>query len=191
MNPWVRRCYLIALFSFLYLPIMLLILYSGNSAQYSLRWAGFTTQWYQTLLTDATLWWATVHSVVLGLSAATLASCVGTLAALALKQLRFSGKGAFYALIFMLILLPDIVLGIALLTFFQYAHVKAGFMTLLLGHTLFCLPFVVVTVYARLQMLDEHLFNAAQDLGASNTQIFWWITWPLLLPAIAASFLLR
>lgn len=182
--------YLSAIYLFFYIPIIVLIAYSFNKAQYSLIWHGFSMRWYQELFSDKDLWVAVGHSFVLGIVAATIATCIGGLAAVCLYRYEFFGRRVLYGLVFILILSPDIVMGISLLILFSLIKISLGFWSLSLAHITFCIPFVVVTVYSRIVSFDQYIFEAAKDLGAKDTVIFTRIILPLLWPALLAGWLL-
>lgn len=182
--------YLIFIYLFFYIPIVVLIVYSFNNAQYSLVWQGFTFKWYEELFSDNDLWLATWHSFFLGIAAASFATFVGSLAAISLYRYRFFGRNLLNALVFILILSPEIVTGASLLLLFTFLNLSLGFISLLLAHISFCIPFVIVTVYSRLVTLDKNIFEAAKDLGATDGLIFRSIILPLLWPALLAGWLL-
>lgn len=182
--------YLTAIYLFFYIPIIVLIAYSFNNAQYSLVWHGFSMRWYHELFADMDLWIAVAHSLILGVVAATIAMCIGGLTAVSLYRYEFFGRKVLYTLIFILILSPDIVMGISLLILFSLVNISLGFSSLLLAHITFCIPFVVVTVYSRIVSFDQYIFEAAKDLGATDTQIFMRVILPLLWPALLAGWLL-
>ncbi|EKD53730.1 MAG: Spermidine/putrescine transport system permease protein PotC [uncultured bacterium] len=182
--------YLTAIYLFFYIPIIVLIVYSFNNAQYSLLWHGFSFRWYHELFADTDLWIAVWHSVLLGVLAATIAMCIGSLAAISLYRYLFLGRNVLYGLIFILILSPDIVMGISLLILFSLIKIPLGFLSLLLAHITFCIPFVVVTVYSRIVSFDHYIFEAAKDLGATDTLILTRVILPLLWPALLAGWLL-
>jgi len=182
--------YLTSIYLFFYIPIIILIIYSFNNAQYSLLWHGFSLRWYQELFADTELWVAAGNTFILGISAATIAMCLGALAAISLYRYQFFGRQLLYGLIFILILSPDIVMGISLLILFTFGKIKLGYWSLLLAHITFCIPYVVVTVYSRMASFDEYIFEAARDLGAKDTIILKRIILPLLWPALFASWLL-
>lgn len=182
--------YLTAIYLFFYIPIIVLIAYSFNNAQYSLMWHGFSFRWYHELFADMDLWIAVAHSLVLGVFAATVAMCIGALTAVSLYRYDFFGRKVLSTLIFILILSPDIVMGISLLILFSLAKISLGFWSLLLAHITFCIPFVVVTVNSRMVSFDEYIFEAAKDLGATDTMIFARVILPLLWPALLAGWLL-
>ncbi len=182
--------YLSAIYLFFYLPLVVLIVYSFNQGQYSLLWTGFTWHWYQELFADRGLWTAAWHSLILGIAAASVATLIGTLAAVNLYRYRFLGRRLQYSLIFILILSPDIVMGISLLILFNLIAISLGFWSLLCAHVTLCLPFAVVTIYSRIVGFDMDIFEAAKDLGATDFTIFKRIILPLLWPAIFSAWLL-
>jgi spermidine/putrescine transport system permease protein len=190
MNRIITPAYLTLVYLFFYIPIVVLIVYSFNNAQYSLLWHGFSLRWYSDLLADNDLWIAVWHSLVLGIACATAAMCIGGLAAVSLYRYRFFGRNFLYALIFILILSPEIVMGISLLILYNITNITLGFWTLLFAHITFCIPFVVVTVYSRMVSFDKYIFEAAKDLGARDGLIFTRIILPLLWPALFAGWLL-
>lgn len=182
--------YLTAIYLFFYIPIIVLIVYSFNNAQYSLVWHGFSLHWYHELLTDKDLWIAVLHSLILGIAAASIAMSVGGLTAISLYRYDFFGWQLLNGLIFILILSPDIVMGISLLILFSLIKIPLGFWSLLLAHITFCIPFVVVTVYSRIVSFDQYIFEAAKDLGAKDSVILTRVILPLLWPALLAGWLL-
>lgn len=182
--------YLSTVYLFLYLPIIVLVVFSFNHSQYSGLWHGFTGEWYRSLWEDSDLQIIAEHSLLLGITAATGATALAAIAANALFQYRFYGKHLWQLILFMLITLPDLVLGIALLLLFSLTHVSLGFWTLFLAHITFCLPFAFAIIYARLCDTDRRIFEAAKDLGASDFVVFSKITLPLMRPALIAAWLL-
>lgn len=170
--------------------MIVLIVYSFNQSKYSLAWKGFTFEWYRQLLSDSSLWEVALNSLMVTTSSASLATIIGTMAAVALYRHAFPGKRFLYGLIYILIMSPDIVMGISLLLLFVSLNIPLGFLTLLLSHTAFCLPFVIVTVYSRLSGFDRNIIEAAKDLGATELTAFRLVIIPLLLPGIIAGWLL-
>ena len=185
-----KSTYLALVFGFLYLPMAVLILYSFNSSKYGIRWDHFTLDWYASLATDDTLLEAAFNSLWVASLAASLACIIGTLGAVGLYRYRFKGQKVLQGLLFVTLMSPDIVMAVSLLVLFIALHVQLGFWSLLLSHTTFCLPFVSVTVLSRLEGFDQHLFEAAADLGASEWQTLRQIVLPLVMPAIIAGWLL-
>lgn len=185
-----RSCYLTLIYLFLYLPILIVVLFSFNNARFSLIWHGFTGQWYRALAEDADLIQVAINSLFIGISAATFATMLGALAAISLFRYRFWDKKAMHGLLFVMIIIPDIVTGIALLLLFRFLNFSLGSWSLLLAHITFCLPFVFITANSRLYGMDKSIIEAARDLGAKEHTIFFRIMIPLLLPALVSGWLL-
>lgn len=183
---------LVLLFVYLYLytPLFILIGNSFNKSAYGLKWAGFTTKWYTLLFSNDTLLLAAYHSIIIAVSASTFAVIIGTLGAVALFKHNFKTKRLISALLFVVMMSPDIVMAIALLALFISLGIDLGFVTLLIAHITFCIPFVVITVYSRLNNFDVTMLEAGKDLGASEATVFGQIILPLAKPAIIASWLL-
>lgn len=185
-----KFAYFTLIYLFLYFPLLVLIIYSFNESKYSLVWHGFTLHWYQVLISDSDLWIASVNSLTIAVLASTIATFIGTVAAVSLYRYRFFGKKLLHGLIFILIISPDIVLGISLLLLFSLLKISFGFTTLLIAHITFCIPFVAMTVFAAIRGVDKNIFEAAKDLGANERIIFLRIIAPILWPALLASWLL-
>jgi spermidine/putrescine transport system permease protein len=185
-----RNVYLACVYLFLYIPILILVVYSFNDTKYSTNWQGFTFKWYAQLFTDEPLKEAFVNSLIIAFASSVVATILGTLGALAFHRYRFIGRKVMYTFIYIVMMSPDIVMGISLLMFFITVGLATGPFTLLLAHITFCLPFVVVTVYSRISGFDRNIIDVAKDLGASELQMFRHIMLPLLMPAIIAGWLL-
>jgi len=185
-----KSTYLALIFGFLYLPMAVLVLFSFNSSKYGLRWESYTLEWYRSLATDETLVWAAFNTLLVATLAASLACVVGTLGAIGIFRYRFKGRAVLQGLLSVTLMSPDIVMAVSLLVLFIALHVKLGFLTLLLSHTTFCLPFVTMTVLSRLEGFDPHLIEAAEDLGADEWQAMRQVVLPLAMPAILAGWLL-
>jgi spermidine/putrescine transport system permease protein len=182
--------YLGLIYAFLYIPIIVVVVFSFNNASHSLLWHGFTWHWYHELLHDDALIKVTLHSLVIAIIASTFATLLGALAAVNLFRYRFLGKQTIHGLLFLLIILPDIVIAISLLLLYQFLHFPFGFWSLLFAHITFCLPVVFITAQVRLTGLNPHIIEAARDLGAKEHTIFIKILIPLLLPALISGWLL-
>jgi len=185
-----RWVYLGLIYAFLYVPIAVLVVYSFNSSKYSTNWQGFTLKWYGQLVSDSPLREAFVNSLVIAFASSVCATILGTLAAFAFYRYRFVGRKVLYTFIYIVMMSPDIVMGISLLMFFVTLGLATGALTLLIAHITFCLPFVVVTVYSRISGLDRSIIDVAKDLGANEMQVFRHVVMPLLMPAIIAGWLL-
>lgn len=182
--------YLTLVYLFLYVPVLILIFFSFNNSRYSTAWKGFSLKWYSHLFNNSLLMDAFVNSITVALISSVFSCMLGTLAAVVFYRYRFAGRKVLHTMIFAVMMSPDIVMGISLLSFFILIGMKTGFLTLLLAHITFCFPFVVATVFARLRGFDRSIIDAAKDLGAGELRIFTHIIFPLILPAVAAGWLL-
>lgn len=190
MRRALSYCYLVFVYLFLYVPIVVLVVYSFNDTKFSTNWQGFTLSWYGKLLTDGPLMEAFANSLIVAVTSSTIATVLGTLAAFAIYRYRFIGRKISFSFIYVSMMSPDIVMGISLLMFFILVGLSIGATTLLLAHITFCLPFVVVTVYARVSGFDSHIIDSAKDLGATELGMFRHVVMPMLMPAIIAGWLL-
>jgi putrescine transport system permease protein len=178
-------------FAFLYVPIALVILYSFNASRLVTVWGGFSTQWYVSLLSNEQLLSAASISLRVALASAALSTVLGTMAAFALQRFgAFRLRTLFAGLLYAPLVMPEVIIGLALLLLFVGLGIDRGFWTIVAGHTTLGLCFVAVVVQARLAGFDRSLEEAAQDLGASPARTFRSITLPLIAPAMASGFLL-
>ncbi len=185
-----RGGFMTAIYAYLYIPIIILIVNSFNSSRFGINWQGFTTKWYGLLMNNDSLLQAAQHSLTMAVLSATFATLIGSLTAVALYRYRFRGKPFVSGMLFVVMMSPDIVMAISLLVLFMLIGIQLGFWSLLFSHITFCLPFVVVTVYSRLKGFDVRMLEAAKDLGASEVTILRKIILPLAMPAVAAGWLL-
>jgi spermidine/putrescine transport system permease protein len=193
-GPAVQRAFFggwtIAVFAFLYLPIVLLVVYSFNDSRLNLYWAGFTTKWYGLLFGNEVLLRAFQNSLIVAAATTTLAVIIGTSAAWLLYRYRFPAQQTLGLLIFIPMVMPEVLMGVSLLVLFVSLGIPLGYGTLIIAHTTFCFPFVLVGVQARLQGIDPSLEEAAMDLGATPLKAFWLVIVPYLMPAIVAGALM-
>lgn len=175
---------------FLYLPIVVLIIYSFNASKFGTTWQGFTLKWYESLWNNSSLMTAAGNSLLIASVSATISTVIGSLASVAFFRYKFLGRKFLMSLVYVLIMAPDIVMGISLLILFVVLRMETGFLTLLLSHITFCIPFVIVTVISRMKGFDKNLFDAAGDLGATESQTIFQVLLPMMLPAIVAGWLL-
>lgn len=190
MSNFLKKFYLCLIYTMLYLPILILILYSINTAKFSLQWHGMTLRWYHELFADHDLWGAVYHSFWLAICAAVLATGLSCLACVHIFMFKRNKHKLLYGLIILLIIIPDLVLGVALLIFFNLAHIPLGFSSLLIAHITFCIPFTMMTLAAQINTLDHNIYLSALDLGASRLRALTQIILPLLWPSILSAFLL-
>lgn len=177
-------------FAFLYIPIAVLILFSFNSARGGAEWRGFTLQWYQRMFSNDDIIQATISTLTVATLSTIGATIIGTLTALAMERYQFKSKTFWDGLLYMPVIVPEIVAGVSLLLFFAFIGIDRGLVTLVIAHIAFSMPFVYVTVRARLADFDRRVEEAAYDLGANEFETFKRVTFPLLLPGIISGALL-
>jgi putrescine transport system permease protein len=185
------RTALILGFLFLYLPILLLVIYSFNASRLVTVWGGFSTQWYASLLQNQQLLdsiWVTLR---IAFVSSTVALVLGTLAGIILVRMgSFRGRTLFAGMIYAPLVMPDVILGLSLLLLFVAMGLARGFWTITIAHTTFAMCYVAVVVQSRLLTFDRSLEEAAMDLGAPPFRTFRLVTLPLIMPALAGGWLL-
>ncbi|MCX7309253.1 MAG: ABC transporter permease [Afipia sp.] len=177
--------------AFLYLPIVLLIIYSFNASRLVTVWGGWSLRWYTEFFNDEAMLEAAWMSLRVGVCSATAATILGTLAAVALARgERFKGRTLFSGMLYAPLVMPEVVMGLSLLLLFVAIDAGRGFWTVTIAHTTLTMCFVAVVVQSRLNGLDRSLEEAAMDLGCGPVQAFIAVTLPLMLPSIAAGWML-
>ena len=190
MKKALRRAYIALIMAFLYAPIVLLILYSFNDSKSRAVWGGFTLRWYQELFSDTAILSALGTTLTVGLLSAVISTVLGTAGAIALFQLRRRPRHALLSVINLPMLNSEVVTGVSLMLLFAMARVQLGYVTLLLAHVGFGVPYVVLSVLPKLRQLDPHLAEAAQDLGATPLQGFLRVILPDIMPGVFSGFLM-
>lgn len=182
--------YLGIVFFLMYLPIAVVVVFSFNESKLPVRFTGFSLQWYEKLFHDDAMLEALANSLILGVSSCLLSAVIGTLGAVGLSRIHAKSKGLLEYISILPLMIPEIILGMVLMAFFYLLHLPFGMLTLLLGHTVFCVPYILMEVKARLVGMDPALEEAARDLGAGPFRAFWDITLPLIMPAVLSGSLL-
>ena len=177
-------------FAFLYAPIFTVVVFSFNTTSQTAAWTGFTLNWYVKLFRNQDLWDACLISVVVAGAATLIATAIGTLTALAVERYRFWLTLLFSRILYLPIIIPDIVMAIALLTFYNQIRLPLGIVSIVIAHVAFNISYVAIVVMARLKGFDRSLEEAALDLGANRWTTFWRVTFPLILPGIISGALL-
>jgi spermidine/putrescine transport system permease protein len=189
-NPWLTG-FAVAIYAFLFAPIVVLIIFSFNSSRRNFVWQGFTTDWYPRLFGNTDLIDALMVTLQVAAIAVVGSTILGALLGLGLARLRFRGSGATETLILLPMVTPEIIMGISLLIFFGQLFDQNGSLAqIAIAHVTFCISYVAVTVRARASGMDPRLEEAARDLGASAWGAFRYVTLPLIAPAVAAGALL-
>jgi putrescine transport system permease protein len=177
--------------AFLYLPIVILVVYSFNASRLVTVWGGWSLRWYFEFFNDRAMLDAAWMSLRVAACSATLATLLGTLAAVALSRgERFKGRTLFSGMLYAPLVMPEVITGLSLLLLFVALNADRGFWTVTVAHTTLTMCFVAVVVQSRLGVLDRSLEEAAMDLGCRPAQAFLAVTLPLILPAIAAGWML-
>ena len=178
-------------FAFLYLPIVLLVVYSFNASRLVTVWGGFSVKWYASLLENEAILDAAWVTLRVGLLSATIATILGTMAAVALvRRGRFFGRTLFTGMVMAPLVMPEVITGLSLLLLFVAVGFDRGFWTVTLAHISFSMCFVAVVVQSRLVTFDRSLEEAALDLGAPPLKAFFLVTLPNIFPAVAAGWML-
>jgi spermidine/putrescine transport system permease protein len=181
------RIWTILVYTFMFLPVAVVVLLSFNASQFgSFPMTGLSFRWFVELAQNEAILRAFRTSIVLGVLTAAISTTLGVLASLALVRYRVPGSNLISTLLIAPILVPEVVLAVALLLFLNFLQINKSFTLLLLGHVIFTLPFVILVVQARLVSIKRDVEEAAMSLGASPRQTFFQITLPLMLPAVLA-----
>lgn len=188
---WFNATSLTLGFAFLYLPMLILVIYSFNESRLVTVWAGFSTKWYGELLQNDAFLDAAWVTLKVGFWSSTLATVLGTMAAyVVVRSGRFTGRSLFSGMIYAPLVMPEVITGLALLLFFIAIGLDRGVLTIVLAHTTFAMCYVSVVVASRLVAFDQSLEEAALDLGSTPFDAFRSVTLPIIAPAVISGWLL-
>ena len=185
-NPLVTGA-AVGVYAFLYIPLIVVAVFSFNDSRLNAEWVGFTLKWYRQLVENDAMLQAAANSLIIAACAALVAGVLGTLAGVALHRFR---QKWLTALVLGPVAMPDILIGVSLLLTFMLMNISLGMMSIILAHVTFCIGFVAMAVQSRMAGMDDSLLEAARDLGASPWQSFRLITLPLLMPGIVAGMMM-
>lgn len=191
LEKFLKRFYLIIIFIFLYTPIVTLMIFSFNDSKSMSKWSGFTFKWYGQLFQDATIMRALYYTLLIALLASIISTILGTITAIGIHNMKKgAGKQLLLNVNHLPVLNPDIVTGIALMSLFIFFKMDFGFITMLLAHITFCLPYVILSVLPKLKQLPPNTTEAALDLGATPLYAMRKIIIPQIKPGIFSGFLM-
>lgn len=185
-----KNIFIILVYAFLYLPIIILVVFSFNTSKMNITFEGFTLKWYQTLFSNRSLLEAFFNTIIVAVTSTFISTIIGTISAYALNRYNFKGKGFIMKLLYIPIVIPEIVLGISLLSVYTLFKLDLGMMTLILSHIAFSIPFVIISVKTVLDDLNPNLYDASKDLGADSLETFRHIILPSLIPGITSGAML-
>lgn len=183
-------CTLVYLFLFLPITVIVVNSFNATTTKPYMSWKGFTFDWYIKLWDNSSLLESFGTTMIIAVVSALLATVIGTLGAIGMYKYKFRGKSVIDALLYIPVVIPEIVLGISMLTIFAKVNIPRGMITLILAHVTFCIPFVIFNVRARLSGYDNSIEEASMDLGANRLVTFFEITLPVLAPGILGGALL-
>lgn len=190
VKRFVKRFYLAILLLFLYLPILVMIVYSFNDSKTMSGWSGFTTEWYSALFKDPSIMEAIGTTLSVAIISSLIAVVLGTLAAIGINEYKKITKELTINITYVPMVNADIVTGVSLLLLFIFLRIPRGYGTLLIAHTVFNIPYVIFSVLPRLRRLDSHLYEAALDMGATPAVAIKKIIVPQLMPGIVTGFIM-
>ena len=178
------------MFAFMYVPILILAIYSFNESRFSAQWTGFSLKWYASLLQDTRLLASLRDTLFVGFFAVSISAVLGTMMAVGLFKFKFPGKSLYQGMSYLPLIIPDIAIAVATLVFLVSVGLSRSIWTIVAAHIVFCLAYIAVVVSTRLSGLNPYLEEAALDLGATPTQAFIKVLLPELMPAILSGCLL-
>lgn len=183
-NKIIDNLCIFLVFSFLFLPILVIILFSFNTSSLNIVFEGFTFDWYKELFNNKTLLEALYNTLIVAFVSTIISTIIGTISAYSLKKYNFPFKNIILELLYIPIVIPEIVLGISLLAIYTLFKLELGLFTLILAHICFSIPFVIINVRSVLDNMDPNIEKAASDLGASKLKTFFYVVIPTISPGI-------
>lgn len=187
---FLKKFYLSLIFIFLYAPILILMIFSFNNSKSRGRWGGFTLKWYAELFKDREIMSALYYTLIIALLSALIATIIGTIAAIGIYKMNKFSKGIIINISYLPMLNPDIVTGISLMMLFVFTKIERGFLTLLLAHITFNIPYVIFSIMPKLKQMNKHLYEAALDLGATPLYAYRKVILPEIMPGIITGMIL-
>ena len=183
-NKILKNLFIVLVFIFLYLPILALIAFSFNDSKLNIVFEGFTLEWYKTLFTNTTLLESLGNTLIVAITSTVISTIVGTIAAIGLYKYDFKGKDFINSLLYIPVVIPEIVLGISLLSIYTLMKLNLGLGTLIISHITFSIPYVIISIRTVISSMNWQIEEAAHDLGASDFLTFRKIILPEITPGI-------
>jgi len=194
MKKSMAKVYMGLVFTFLYIPILVLIVYSFNESKSMANWTGFTFHWYEKLLNNEQIMTALLNTVIIAAISSIFATMLGTVAAIGIHNMKKGSKAAVMNVSYIPIINPEIITGVSLMLLFRIFadlfNFQFGFLSLIIAHITFNVPYVIFSVIPKLRQMNPHLIEAAQDLGCNEKQAFFKVVIPEILPGVFSGFLL-
>jgi len=190
VKEYLKRIYAMLIYLFLYAPILILIVFSFNASKSRGVWSGFTLHWYSELLKDRQILSALYNTILIAVLSALIATLIGTAAAIGIHNMKKLKKKVIMNLTYLPVVSPDIVTGLSLMILFVFVKLQLGFLSLLLAHITFNIPYVILSVLPKLKQLDKHLYEAALDLGATPLEAYRKVILPEIMPGVVTGMLL-
>lgn len=186
----IGTAYSILIYLFLYIPILILVIFSFNDSKLNAVWTGFSLKWYGKLFENYSIMEAVKNSLIIAVSSTIISVMLGTLTAVGMYKYKFKGKSLIDDMLFIPLVIPEVVMGISMLAFFSQVKIPLGIVSLIIAHVTFSVSYVVIVVKSRLEGFDKSLEEAAMDLGAKPSQAFMKVTLPIIMPGVIAGGLL-
>lgn len=190
MRNVLRKIYIGLIFLFLYAPILTLIVLSFNSSKTRAKWGGFTMKWYVSMFQNDAIMQALYNTLLIALLSSLIATVIGTVACISMQAMKRRNRAVIMGITNIPMLNADIVTGISLMLLFLTLGFRFGFMTILLSHITFNIPYVILSVMPRMKQLNPSIYEAALDLGASHIRAFFKVVFPDILPGVLSGFLM-
>ncbi|WP_442878540.1 ABC transporter permease [Clostridium sp.] len=190
LKKLISNIYLTLVFLFLYAPIMALAVFSFNDSKSMAHWGGFTFKWYQQLIHNDSIMNALYYTIVVAIISSIVATIVGTISAIGIHKMRGKKRKLILNINYLPVLNPDIVTAVALMSLFVFLNLEFGFMTMLLSHIMFSIPYVILSVLPKIKQLPQNIEEAAMDLGATPMYALRKVVLPQIKPGIISGFLI-
>ena len=190
VSRFLKNTYVFLIYLFLYAPILVLVVFSFNDSRSRTSWEGFTLRWYRELFSNQQILQSLKYTLIIAILAATISTIIGTFAAIGIYKMKYLEKQLILNLNYLPVLNPDILTGLSLMLLFIFLNIPLGFITLLLAHITFCIPYVILSILPKLKQLPANTMEAAMDLGAEPLYAIRKIILPQIAPGIISGALI-